>query len=202
MDDWFTLLTIYLTGVTNFLCDFRDFDRNHLPSVGYGRGTGNGSKDSGIAAPRLLSYTNEREANRGGSVSDQDRDLGFGISESHPLYRLKVGIAPASDGITCAKKAGLPIDIIARAEAIKIAISNKRTIEVMTGIDSRMDELLKSERNREMLLMFLESNLIEEEGVRSLEGLPSSASSSSSSTVEKTNTSGLIDLEMFKALLR
>ncbi len=44
---------------------------------------------------------------------------------STPLYKLRLGAAKDSDGIQCAKAAGLPADIINRAKCVKECVANK-----------------------------------------------------------------------------
>lgn len=53
----------------------------------------------------------EININRDGKELKQNYGYGFGIDEGEemmPLFRLKLGVAPSSDGIACAKNAGAP----------------------------------------------------------------------------------------------
>ena len=49
--------------------------------------------------------------------------------ESLPLYKLGLGVSPSSEGIPCAKAAGIHERIIARAIEIKLAVSERRELQ-------------------------------------------------------------------------
>lgn len=82
--------------------------------------------------------------------SDSDDDDG---SQALPLYKLKLGLASSSQGIPCAKSAGIPEEIIARAYEVKAAIERGESI---TAVESVSHSCLKSSSHRLAIQRLLE----------------------------------------------
>jgi DNA mismatch repair ATPase MutS len=81
------------------------------------------------------------------SDSDDDNDE----EEVTPLFKLKLGVATSSEGIPCAKKAGIPIQIIERSQEVKANILGGKTIQ------TSKTEVLSDPHHRLILRTFLET---------------------------------------------
>lgn len=89
-------------------------------------------------------------------------------NEGTPLYKLRLGVATSSEGIACAKVAGVQTEILERAEKIKENIKARRPIKTglrqlsLTG--SKKNRVLSNAKNRILLELFLrnESWAVEE----------------------------------------
>lgn len=75
--------------------------------------------------------------------------------ENVPLYKLEVGVATTSDGINCAKHAGIPADVLARAEQIKMSVESQQAVPRPT--DNTQD-LLSDPKVLQVLQCFLQTD--------------------------------------------
>jgi len=87
----------------------------------------------------------------GESDDDMDNDESKD-DEQTPLFRIRLGVAPDSQGIACALKAGVPVSVVNRAKQIRCCIQTIVSIPVKPT-----DALGKrvASRGRELLLMLL-----------------------------------------------
>jgi DNA mismatch repair ATPase MutS len=69
-----------------------------------------------------------------------------------PLFKLKMGVSASSDGLPCAKHAGIAPDILARAAAIKSSISTRSAIPANRD---RGRNMISGVQNKCMLKVFL-----------------------------------------------
>jgi DNA mismatch repair protein MSH5 len=82
---------------------------------------------------------------------DMETNNDFRELEATPMYKLGLGIAPSSEGLLCAKAAGMKDSILQRALNIKESMTNKIRIRPIQnkGIDST---------NLELVTTFLQTN--------------------------------------------
>jgi len=69
-----------------------------------------------------------------------------------PLFKLELGVASSSDGLLCAKMAGIPKSIICRSEEILHAVKTGESIKPMSG--KKGIDALKSEQAKAALVHF------------------------------------------------
>lgn len=77
---------------------------------------------------------------------------GFGAYDPTPLFKLKVGVSPSSEGIPCARMAGIPESILARAAAIKHCVSTKQAIH---PVPTQRANILSNVNVRRLVSIFL-----------------------------------------------
>lgn len=75
-----------------------------------------------------------------------------GFALPAPLYRLQLGIAPSSEGIACARLAGVVDAVIDRAQYVKETVTAKRPIKPNALYE---DQLLGGDKGRSILSLFL-----------------------------------------------
>ena len=86
-------------------------------------------------------------------ADDDDDDDAFARAE--PLFRLVVGVAPSSDGLACAKDAGVPEAVLRRALEVKHAISARTAVRAVAAVGQAGDDALADPAARALLLAFL-----------------------------------------------
>jgi DNA mismatch repair ATPase MutS len=93
---------------------------------------------------------NDSNNNSNGEEDDDDDD------EQLPLYRLRLGVAPSSDGIACARTAGVPTNVLRRAAEVKEAVSSRRPITALPAL--HRSSVLQDAKHRALLKLFLSLN--------------------------------------------
>jgi DNA mismatch repair protein MSH5 len=73
--------------------------------------------------------------------------------ETLPLYLLQLGVAPSSNGISCARNAGVSTSALDRALEVKECITSKRPIKALATFDRNM--MLGDQKHRDLLSLFL-----------------------------------------------
>ena len=72
-------------------------------------------------------------------VCNEKKSCGDSMYEQHdstPLFKLRVGQAPDSEGISCAKNCNVQTDVIERALAIKKSIQDKKALPARSNTSS------------------------------------------------------------------
>ena len=91
--------------------------------------------------------------------------------EKTALFKLRLGVATSSEGIPCARSAGVPQAALQRAETIKECVRLRRPIEWAAAESSssssssssggrqrkKMPPLLRQEKHRKLLQLFLQT---------------------------------------------
>ena len=83
--------------------------------------------------------------------------------EKTALFKLRLGVATSSEGIPCARSAGVPPAALLRAETILECVRLRRPIEWAAGGSSggrqrtKMPPLLRQEKHRKLLQLFLQT---------------------------------------------
>ena len=85
--------------------------------------------------------------------SDAALDLDY--QERTPLFKLRKGVAPSSEGIPCARSAAVPEPILQRAVQIKQAVLAHRPIPAHPTL-GRAHNVLQNPTFVQLLAMFLE----------------------------------------------
>jgi DNA mismatch repair ATPase MutS len=83
------------------------------------------------------------------------------LHESTPLFKLRVGQAPDSEGINCAKQCNVQEDIIERAIAIKKCIKSKKSLPKRNF--RSLQQGIHNIKNKEILKEFLSFDWSSEE---------------------------------------
>jgi DNA mismatch repair protein MSH5 len=97
------------------------------------------------------------------SESQEDRE---GYQERTPLFTLKKGVATSSEGIPCARSAGVGEDVLRRAAEVKSLVSQRQAIQ---PVGSRSRSIVQNPRNMELLALFLKTqNWAGDEGAENL----------------------------------
>lgn len=91
--------------------------------------------------------------NNGGDDESADDE----VDEVTPLFRLEVGIAPDSEGIACAGRAGLQPELIERAKELKMKVQARQPIPAAHSVLTSRQQALVDNRYRGLLRLFLES---------------------------------------------
>jgi len=89
------------------------------------------------------------------SVDEHDSETGPKYwLEQTPLFKLKKGVASSSEGIPCAKSAGISDAILARARDVKARVSSRQPIQPHT---SSMQSILQNQNYVQLLTAFLQT---------------------------------------------
>ena len=81
------------------------------------------------------------------------------------MFKLRLGVATSSEGIPCARSAGVPTAVLQRAEAIKECVRLRHPIEWACGSSeggngrqrTSVPPLLRHEKHRKLLQHFLQT---------------------------------------------
>lgn len=87
--------------------------------------------DSTTAASRSITQFCMQMYSSDANIEDSDADP---ARESLPLYKLGLGVSPSSEGIPCAKAAGINEKILARAIEVKLAVSERRELQPIGAV--------------------------------------------------------------------
>lgn len=87
----------------------------------------------------------------GGRVSTAD-STGYGAYDPTPLFKLRVGVSPSSEGIPCARNAGIPEHILTRAAVIKQCVTTKQAIH---PVPTQRASILNNVNVHRLLTIFL-----------------------------------------------
>jgi DNA mismatch repair ATPase MutS len=100
-------------------------------------------------------------------TSPSQEDEGECYRERTPLFTLKKGVATSSEGIPCARSAGVSEDVLRRAAEVKRLVSSRQAIQPE---GSRSRSIVQNPRNVELLALFLKTqNWAGDEGAANLE---------------------------------
>ena len=105
-----------------------------------------------VLNPEILSQTHRNSIEVFNMAWHTDSDDNID-NEALPLYKLRLGLASSSQGIPCAKSAGVPEEIIDRAYKVKAAIEQGASI---CAIESVSRSCLNSSSHRLAMKLLLE----------------------------------------------